>query len=52
MAFERLDGIVPQFMGVQSFYKLMASKFHQISDLLAAVASKDMSDPQKHYLAS
>lgn len=51
-AFERLDAIVPQFLGVPAFYKTMANKFHQVSDLLAVVASKDKSDPLKHFLAS
>ena len=51
-AYERLDKLVPQFLGIPSFYRQMSKNFFEVSDLITVFASKDQSDPLKHFLAS
>lgn len=51
-AYSNLDSSGVSYLDIPAFYGLMAKSFGNLVDIIAVVASKDQSDPQKHLLLS
>lgn len=50
-AYEKLHSFTPEFLGIRSFYLVMATSFPQVCEMMQVLASRDQSDPDSYLLA-